>query len=700
MSFPTHNWMNFVSSRKKLSELTIPGTHDTGTWKIGGLYHCQDRNLNDQLEAGIRFLDIRLKPSGKNDELEVWHGGSGNAHLNFRNDIVGVCRDFLTRNPSETIVMSIKDESQTYVREEAFYNRLHKDMHSFGHLFYLEDKIPCLNEVRGRIVFLRRCWANKPEGIDVTGRWPDGGNHKNGTGSWTNGAGIPITVQDKYSGFLSVKKNDKFKDHVKPLLEEAAKGADRLYINFASGVLDGGGSSAFPPKSLAEVTNRLLLEYLNANPQLRYGIIAMDFPELEPALIKKLIECNYQDPLYLPRMTNRKGDRVVLRFDDKLHALLNPRYAHTLFGGNWSLQDLPNLGCALEGSNIAESFLVKTLPGGELYLAYNGNKGKSVIRRIANPEMRDLYGFAGKPNEIKAVYSNQYEKGPALLLGGTAFLDDFRVRNLVDHRIYLVFDGLLHYIPGQDTADKILGKDHGWFRSWSFLADQGNEGVPLTDACILKFDDSGKVYLCYKEQGVDKPVLRHIPNPNMQQAWGLFGEVILKPGKERAVNYIERSLLTHSTKLQHAPANNDIVEIRCMLDIDKCLDIAGNDTDIMIHATNGDQRQRWKLSDAGDGYHYIESLMGQGKMLDVKGGGTADGTGIIAFPGNRCDNQKWKIVPADATSGLFYLVPKHAPASCLDLAGFKRQDGAALILHNRKAGDDRSNQVWYFHKVG
>ncbi len=224
--------------------------------------------------------------------------------------------------------------------------------------------------------------------------------------------------------------------------------------------------------------------------------------------------------------------------------------------------------------------------------------------------------------------------------------------------------------------------------------------MPLTDACILKFDDSGKVYLCYKEQGVDKPVLRHIPNPNMQQAWGLFGEVILKPGKERAVNYIERSLLTHSTKLQHAPANNDIVEIRCMLDIDKCLDIAGNDTDIMIHATNGDQRQRWKLSDAGDGYHYIESLMGQGKMLDVKGGGTADGTGIIAFPGNRCDNQKWKIVPADATSGLFYLVPKHAPASCLDLAGFKRQDGAALILHNRKAGDDRSNQVWYFHKVG
>ncbi|PSK93039.1 phosphatidylinositol-specific phospholipase C domain-containing protein [Taibaiella chishuiensis] len=698
MSFPTHNWMNFVSSRKKLSDLTIPGTHDSGTWKLSGLYHCQDRSLGEQLQAGIRFLDIRLKPSGKADELEVWHAG-GNAHLNFRNDIVGVCRDFLAKNPSETIIMSIKDESQTYVRKEAFYNRLHDDMLSFGHLFFLQPKIPVLGEVRGRIVLLRRCWANASEGIDVTGGWPDGGNYKNGKHSWTNAADIPFTVQDKYSGFLSVRRGDKFNDHVLPLLNEAANNADRLYINFTSAVLDGGGSLPAPPRLLAEATNRLLLAYLNNKPQARYGIIAMDFPELEPELIKKLIECNYQDPAFLPRMTNRKGDRVLLRFDGGLHALLNPRYGHRLWGGNWNWQDWANLGCPLEAPNMVESHLVKTLPGGELYLAYNGTNGKAVIRRIVSAEMQDLYGFQGKPDEIKEVYIRQFEKGPALTLGGHAFMEDFRVRNRMDNKQYLVFDGQLHHIPGPDIAGRLLGKDPCWFREWAFVAGKEQEGLPLTDARLLKFDDSAQVYLSYTLPGQTQPVLRAIPNPDMQQAWGLWGEPEEKPAKEKAVNYNEQTLLSHSRQPAGAPANQDIVEIRSMLDIDKCLDIAANGTDIVIRSVNGTPGQRWKLTDAGDGYHYLESQAGQDKVLDVKAGGTGNGTGIIAFQRNRCDNQQWKILPAPHAPGLYYLAPKHAPGCCLDLGGFKTRDGAALILHKQKDDRDRANQVWYFHKV-
>ena len=53
-------WMKEVSNRK-VSELTIPGTHDTCCTKKLDFCQTQTYSLTCQLRDGIRFFDIRCR---------------------------------------------------------------------------------------------------------------------------------------------------------------------------------------------------------------------------------------------------------------------------------------------------------------------------------------------------------------------------------------------------------------------------------------------------------------------------------------------------------------------------------------------------------------------------------------------------------------------------------------------------------------
>lgn len=403
------NWMRFIDGETLLSSLTIPGTHDTGTWKLGGFYKCQSIDLNSQLQAGIRFLDIRLKPSGKNDALQVWHGGDGNAKLEFTTDIVATCQAFLYGNPSETIIMSIKDESKTYMREEAFHNRLWADMASYGGLFYTEDRIPELAEVRGKIVFFRRNWAPLspyPIGINAYGKsWPD-----NSTTRWTNSANISFTVQDEYKTYSRVALSRKFERYVKPVLEEAGNDPisnGRLYINFTSGTGD------FYPETLSKKTNQLLIDYLEKNAQTRFGIIPMDFPENAQYLISRLIECNYKDPLRLPRCRDRNTGAIYLTFDGQLHHVPSPAIADKLFGQGWDWRALPNIHVGPEEANGAplnRAYIIKFVGSHKRYVCYEEpQQAKPTLRHIPNTAAEHMYGLFGATNELPIDEIDKYD---------------------------------------------------------------------------------------------------------------------------------------------------------------------------------------------------------------------------------------------------------------------------------------------------
>lgn len=59
------NWLSTVPDAKLISLLSIPGTHDSGTYSCKwyqacDVSQCQAWSTFWQLKAGIRFLDLRI----------------------------------------------------------------------------------------------------------------------------------------------------------------------------------------------------------------------------------------------------------------------------------------------------------------------------------------------------------------------------------------------------------------------------------------------------------------------------------------------------------------------------------------------------------------------------------------------------------------------------------------------------------------
>src|SRR5678815_1492326 len=95
------NWMRWVPDSTPLSILSLPGTHDTMSRYGGPLAQTQSLPLAAQLRAGIRSIDIRARHI--EDRFAIHHG------IVFQQamfgDVLNVCNDFLTENPTETILL-------------------------------------------------------------------------------------------------------------------------------------------------------------------------------------------------------------------------------------------------------------------------------------------------------------------------------------------------------------------------------------------------------------------------------------------------------------------------------------------------------------------------------------------------------------------------------------------------------------------
>ena len=75
-------WMYYVNDSTSLANLTIPGSHDSGALyePVAGTAICQNLSIREQLDIGVRYLDIRLRQYGN---ALVVHHGSVYQHQNF-----------------------------------------------------------------------------------------------------------------------------------------------------------------------------------------------------------------------------------------------------------------------------------------------------------------------------------------------------------------------------------------------------------------------------------------------------------------------------------------------------------------------------------------------------------------------------------------------------------------------------------------
>ncbi|KAJ3565262.1 hypothetical protein NPX13_g7572 [Xylaria arbuscula] len=103
------SWMREIRDEYPLTALSLPGTHNSPTCHVAlPSVRCQAVGVRDQLENGVRFLDVRVNVSQDDSALTLVHSAfpislTGNKYFK---ELVDTIYAFLDANPSEAIIMS------------------------------------------------------------------------------------------------------------------------------------------------------------------------------------------------------------------------------------------------------------------------------------------------------------------------------------------------------------------------------------------------------------------------------------------------------------------------------------------------------------------------------------------------------------------------------------------------------------------
>lgn len=335
------NWMSDIDDSLKLTELSLPGTHDSGAYKTGGVsVETQSMSIEEQLNAGIRAFDLRV---GKTPlcPLHIFHGATCQIDLSLA-AVMNTIPHWLASHQTETVVIRLKKE----YGEPAFADvkaLLQADYYYGGSSGETKEN-PTLGELRGKMFIMKNGWAS----TDVIG--PKNWLSSTCAGSSNSAAEIlSRTCQDEYSLSDALDLKRKYKEWVVPYFNRAddVLGAnnfnrDALYINHLSavatafpfpyfiasghsnwatsaprlatgmtrGLIDtcSGDSNCMPEYPSVscvdffgldgsetctvayEGMNRLALNYILDHVRYRTGIVMMDFPG--EAIIKAIIDLN------------------------------------------------------------------------------------------------------------------------------------------------------------------------------------------------------------------------------------------------------------------------------------------------------------------------------------------------------------------------------------------------------------------------
>lgn len=272
-------WMKDIADGKKLSEISIPGSHDSGArYSIGDLAgKCNDLSIAQQLDSGTRFLDLRLQLRGKS--LHVVHGFV-DQKLSGR-EVFSSINKFLDKNPSETILLSVKEESDPKNPTTSFEEALSNEASGiFGEKWDASTTLPTtLGEARGKVILLSR-YRNSTIGVPCFEGWVD---NPSAAFNLPNG----IHVQDCYKLSDCETKKSKVDECLAYSASNATSSVSPLVLNFFSGYL----ASGFPPSYSVPVAKEMNPYALTVVPEYSCaGVCIFDF--VSPTLCQTVIKRN------------------------------------------------------------------------------------------------------------------------------------------------------------------------------------------------------------------------------------------------------------------------------------------------------------------------------------------------------------------------------------------------------------------------
>ena len=284
----TADWMSRLDDSMPLSEITLPGTHDSATQyvQLAWFSKCQSLNIGGQLDAGYRYLDIRLGADG--NRLQLMHGftkckSSAFGDTLYLDEVLNQCYAFIDAHPTETVILAVKQEhgDESVAAFEALLDAYVQNSPSH---WLLTDTIPTLGEARGKLVLMRR--YEDEAGLGVTAGipllWPNQNGHDDtslNTAAADNGS-YRLWVQDRYE----YDTEDKWAAFLAGIEQNGAEGGD-IALHFLSTK----GTAAYGhPYAFARALNEKLLEKPTAELS---GWIVVDYAS--PALAAHICESNF-----------------------------------------------------------------------------------------------------------------------------------------------------------------------------------------------------------------------------------------------------------------------------------------------------------------------------------------------------------------------------------------------------------------------
>ena len=445
-------WMKYVDDNKFLDELSIPGTHDSGTCSVdndtepqSSQVKCQQDYIPTQLLEGIRYFDIRL---GKGDDPGIDHGifyllkKDGNyLHLS---DVIGYFKTFLNENPTEALIMLVS-RGNDEATDESVTTAFAKVMADNPDLFYTSSHVPTLGEVRGKIVLLRRFGlagnsvSGHTWGLDLT-EWDDKIKVHTDSSSMClvqNAQGFEAVGKtgDKKAYCTKVYAQDKYKltgtDKLS-WVDNALKETTGRTRNMVDVVDDGGTkeqvlercwsinytsctglSHGGNPFTSARVVNEHLYKSPYINPSgiedtksdyLKHiGIIASDF--VDAALARSIYQRNYNAD-HKPTVSCCLPTRMRMTYGDSLSDA-SLQDGKTVGEGHFRLVDSNNvLNVAASGRAFAIEYVDVDALGNETVTGLQGSVPIDIDPRALTPHFEGLEGLkAGEDVRAKIAAS-------------------------------------------------------------------------------------------------------------------------------------------------------------------------------------------------------------------------------------------------------------------------------------------------------
>lgn len=291
------SWMGKLADNLEISEINLPGTHNSCTKKVQFSYFskCHDLTVYEQLNIGIRFLDIRVEKAG--NKLKTVHSIAdcyaphGKREKLFLEYVLEDCQRFLRENPTEAVILCIKRDDGA--SSEETFDLLYECYIKNNPLWFTENRVPLLGEVRGKMVFFNRChvdFSNGEYSDNNTGlrlsNWPDLPRNAENFLAKAPICTVPpkseefYLLQDMYKLF----PREKWYKAVLPLIENPPQ-EKGLFLNYFTAA-----SPIHSPRKYTKIIHKKF-EKITLKSLKKYGWLIFDFPTKN--MCEKVISTNF-----------------------------------------------------------------------------------------------------------------------------------------------------------------------------------------------------------------------------------------------------------------------------------------------------------------------------------------------------------------------------------------------------------------------